>query len=95
MKERDAYVEKMKATLDEWNAEIDKLSARMKSAEAGTMIEYEKTKANLTEQRDEAIQQLDRLQSASEEAWQDMRKGFEAAFDSIAKAFSSATDRYK
>jgi len=67
----------------------------MKSAEADAKVEYAKTKANLTKQRDEAIQQLDKLQSASEEAWQDMRKGFESAFNSMVKAFTSAADRYK
>jgi putative heme iron utilization protein len=95
MKERDAYVEKMKANLDVWNAELDKLSAKMKASEADARIEYQKTIANLTRQRDEGIQQLDKLQAATEDAWQDMRKGFESAFNNISKAFGAAMDRYK
>ena len=44
MNERDAYVEKMKAKLDEWNAELDRLSAKMSAAEADANLEYQKTK---------------------------------------------------
>lgn len=40
MSEKDAYVEKMKAKLDEWNAEIDKLQAKAKQAEADAEIQY-------------------------------------------------------
>ena len=35
------------------------------------------------------------MQSATEDAWQDMRKGFESAFNNIYKAFNAAADRYK
>jgi len=95
MNERDAYVEKMKAKLDEWNAELDQLSAKMSAAEADANLEYQKTKKQLIKQRDEAIQRLDSLQSASENAWQDMRKGFESAWGIMGKTFSDAMDRFK
>ena len=95
MNERDAYVEKMKAKLDEWNAELDRLSAKMSTAEADANLEYQKTKKQLIKQRDEAIQRLDSLQSASENAWQDMRKGFESAWGIMGKTFSDAMDRFK
>ena len=32
MIDRDAYVEKMKANIDKWNSEIDKLQASAKEA---------------------------------------------------------------
>jgi DNA repair ATPase RecN len=95
MSERDVYVEKMKAKLDEWNAELEKLSARMSTAEADAKLEYQKMKKHLIEQRDEATQRLDKLQSASENAWQDMRKGFESAWGIMGKTFVDAVDRFK
>ena len=42
MSERDAYVEKMKAKLDEWNAEIDRLEAKARGAEADARLRYNK-----------------------------------------------------
>ncbi len=42
MSKKDAYVEKTKAQIDEWNAEIDKLQAVMRKADADAKIKYEK-----------------------------------------------------
>ena len=39
---RDAYVQKLKAKMDEWNAEIDKLAAKADQADAETKIKYHK-----------------------------------------------------
>ena len=38
---RDAYVEKMKAKLDEWNADIAKLEAQAKQKEADARVSYQ------------------------------------------------------
>ena len=46
---RDAYVQKLKAQLDEWNADINKLEAKSHQAEAGAKIEYHKRIADLRE----------------------------------------------
>ena len=35
IEKRDAYVQKLKAQLDEWNADINKLEAKSDQAEAG------------------------------------------------------------
>ena len=40
--DRDAYVEKTKAKLDEWNSQIDKLQAQAKAAETENKANYEK-----------------------------------------------------
>ena len=51
---RDDYVEQMKAKLDEWNAEIDKLQAQAKDAEEEAKEKYEAQLAEMRKQRDEA-----------------------------------------
>ena len=35
---REQYEEKMKAQLQEWNAELDKMQAKLKQADAGTRL---------------------------------------------------------
>lgn len=95
MSTRDAYVEKMKATLNEWNAELSKLEAQAASAQADAKLRYEKQMKALREQREEARAKLRELESASDAAWQDMQRGYEAAWSSMTRAWSDAMKRFK
>ena len=58
MIDRDAYVEKVKANIDQWNAEIDKLQANAREAQADAKIQYEKQLADMRKQRDEALEKM-------------------------------------
>ena len=93
--DRDAYVEKMKAMIDQWNAEIGKLEARTREAQADAKIEYEKQLATLREQRDAAETQMDKARKASEAAWSDMQQGFVKAWEDISRAATDAMNRYR
>ena len=95
MVDRDAYVQKMKARLDEWNAEIDRLSAKAAASQADAKLEYDKQIEALKKQRDEAGQRLNELQSVSEDAWEDMRAGVDAAWDKMTDALDTAASRFK
>jgi len=92
---RDAYVEKTKAMIDQWNAEIDKLEAKTRAAQADAKIEYEKQLATLREQRDAAEVQMDKARKASEAAWADMQAGFLKAWEDISDAANRAMNRYR
>ena len=52
MSTRDAYVEKMKANLDAWNASIDNLEAKARVAEADAQNTYNEQIEALRKQRD-------------------------------------------
>lgn len=95
MSKRSEYVEKMKVKLDEWNADIDKLEAQAKSAEAELKIEYREQLEALKQQRDEAKAKLQKLESASDEAWEDIKTGVETAWRSMSSALDSAISRFK
>lgn len=95
MSERDAYVAKMKAKLDEWNAEIQKFEARAQGASAEAKLKYEQQVAELKARRDEAARKLRELQDASAGAWETLREGTEAAWSVMAKAFKDAAERFK
>ena len=84
---RDAYVEKLKAKLDEWNAEIDRLQAKSKNAEADARIEYEQKVGELRRLRDDARERLDHLKGAGSDAWDEMRSGFQEFWDHATRAF--------
>mgnify|MGYP000314631334 CR=1 FL=1 len=95
MSNRDAYIEKMKARIDEWNADIAKLEARARQAEADMKIKYEEQLETMRQQREHAREKMHEIQHASEEAWESLRHGMESAWDSMTKAFRDAADRFK
>ncbi|MHB1214112.1 MAG: sll1863 family stress response protein [Thiobacillus sp.] len=95
MSTKEEFVRKMHAKLDQWNAEIDVLSAKADAAEAGARAEYHKQLETLRSKRDHARGKLDEVESASEAAWHDLKAGAELAWESVSEAIRSATARFK
>ena len=95
MSTRDAYVQKMKAALDEWNAELSRLEAKASAAKADARIKYNAQIESVRKQRDEGRAKLRELESASETAWRDMQRGFESAWEDINRAVHEALQRFK
>jgi chromosome segregation ATPase len=94
MSRKDEYVEKLKAQLDEWSAEIDVLEARLRQANADLHITYETEVEALKLKRDEAKVRLALVQESAGEAWQELRKGSDEAWESIKKAVAEARKKF-
>ncbi|KAA0009671.1 hypothetical protein F0A17_20405 [Billgrantia pellis] len=90
MNRRDEFIERMKAQLDEWNAEIDELAARARRAGAETQTRYREDIERLKRRRDETRQRLEALQFASEAAWESLREGLDDAWELMRKALRDA-----
>ncbi len=95
MTEKNAYIEKTKAQLDQWNAEIEKLKAKADEAQADTRIRYQDEVAKLQQRRDHAREQLAELQTAGDDAWDDVKDGFEKAWGSLSESLHKARERFK
>ena len=95
MTKRDDYVEKLKAQLDQWNVEVAKWEAKAKVAQAGARSEYEAQLEAFRRQRDQATEQLRKVQSASGEAWVEMVRGADEAWASMRKAFEKARSQFQ
>lgn len=91
---RDQYVKKMKAQLDEWNAEIEKLQAKAEKAEANARIEYDSQLRDLRKMRNDAQSKLSELQKAGDEAWDRLKEGFEGSWQSFQTAVNDARDAF-
>jgi chromosome segregation ATPase len=91
---RDAFVQKLKAQLDEGNAEIDKLEAKAGRAEADVKIRYQEEIEKLRQQQQSAQAKLEELQQANEDAWEDLKDGVVGAWDSLKGAFEKAKSRF-
>lgn len=92
---KEAYVEKLQAKMDEWNADIKKMEAKARQAEADSKITYEKELADLRAKRKDLEEKITRLQQSGEGAWQDLKVGIESAWHSLDNAMKSAASRFK
>ena len=93
--ERDAYVQKLKAKLDEWNAEIDMLAAKADQAEADAKIEYYRRLEDLRAKRSELEGKIAELQQAGEGAWEDLKEGLENSWEILKTSFSRAKSEFE
>jgi hypothetical protein len=83
---RDEYVQKLKAQVDQWNAQM----ATWEKASEEVKTKYLQQLDEARVRRDEAIAEMKRLQGASADAWTQMMKGAETAFNNMAQAFENA-----
>lgn len=91
---KQVYQQKLQAQLDEWSADIDKLKAKARQADADAQIDYNQEIENLKAYQAQANAKLSELKSASDDAWQDLKSGTEEAWKSLQTAIKSATDRF-
>ncbi len=72
MNKKDAYVEKLKAQLDIWKADIDKLEAKARKATADAKVMYEE---RIGEVRSKWEATKDKLMDIEDEdEWEDLKK---------------------
>jgi len=87
---KDVYVQKLKAKIDEWNAEIDKLSAKADQSQADLKLRYLEQIQGLKEERNKIEAKLEALQEAGESAWDELKEGLEDSFNIWKDSFSKA-----
>jgi hypothetical protein len=95
MSKRDAYIQKLHAKIDAWNADIDKLMAKAQQVEADSRIEYQQQIDALKQQRRKVENLLADLKQSGEGAWDDLKSGLDLAFESMNEAVRSAMTRFK
>lgn len=94
MVNREEYVAKLKAQVDQWNAEVAKWEAKTKEAQAGMRADAEKQLAAYRQQRDQALEHMSKVQNASGDAWKDLMRGAEDAWTKMREAFERASSHF-
>lgn len=94
MRMKQAHIGKIRARLNEWDAEIEKLTSQADEAGADARIRYQKQVSELKERQKEAQLKLDDMRKSGEDAWEDMKAGVENAWMSMEKAVKDATSRF-
>ena len=95
MSNRDEYVSRMKAKLEEWNADIDQLSAKASEVSADLKSEYAEQIEALKAKQAAARQKIEEFQQAGGSAWEDMKAGLDLAWTAVGEAIDSAKSRFK
>lgn len=95
MNQRDEYIEKLKQQLDQWNAEVAKWEDKTRQAQAGMRTEYEKQLQAYRRQRNQALEHMRRIQSASGEAWMELVRGADDAWAKMREAFEKARSHFQ
>lgn len=94
MSERDAYIEKAKAQLDQWNAEIDRIEARIREASADGETALRGMVQDLHGKRDALEQRLNETRQSGELAWSDLKAGMDSACKNLSDAIEEARSRF-
>ena len=94
MSKRDEYVEKMKAQLDQWNADVAKWEVKTREARAEARAEYEKGLEAFRQQRERAMPELRKVQTAAGDAWMELARGADEAWARMREAFDKASSRF-
>jgi len=87
---RDEYVRKLKEQIDQWNAQVAKWEAMSEEVKNKYLQQLDEVQVR----RDEAMQELRRVQGASAEAWTQMMGGADAAFKEMREAFERAVKAF-
>jgi hypothetical protein len=95
MATRDEYIAKLKQQLDQWNAEVAKWEDKAKQAGSGVKAEYDKHIVTVRQQRDQAMEQMKRVQAASGDAWKELMSGTDEAWGRMRDAFNRAREHFK
>ena len=90
MMNRDEYVQKLKAQIDQWNAEASRWEDKAKQGQAGMKAEYERQIGNFRAKSEEAMAELRRVQTASADAFAEMMRGADTAMRGMQEAFERA-----
>jgi hypothetical protein len=95
MEDKEAYIKKLQARMDGWNAEIDKLRAKAEKAKAESRIEFQNQIENLNQRRQAATNKLSDMREAGEGVWEDLKSGVQGVWDAMEEALKSARSRFK
>ncbi len=95
MNDKELYQQKMRARLDEWNAEVDKLKAKSSGASADVQLDVNRQIKLLERNIDEGKAKLAEITAAGEDAWESIKEGVESAWDALKSGVTDTAAKLK
>lgn len=94
MNEKDAYIEKAQAKIEEYVAKLDVLKAKTKGEGAELKIEAHEQIDKLEVKLDAIKSQLAETSDAAEDAWRDLSRRFEELADDLGASFKKFFEKH-
>jgi hypothetical protein len=91
---KDEFQKKLDTRLKELDAEIAKLREKGRDLKDEAKANWERKMADLEPKREAARAKLAEVAHSSAEAWKDVQKGAQAAWDELDKAFRDASKEF-
>ena len=95
MTNRDEYVEKLKAQLDQWTAQLATCESAAREATSEAKMELEKQIGIMRSRLDDMVFRVELLKGASTDAWQEIARGADEARKTMQDAFEKARCHFK
>ena len=95
MSQKELHEQKMEAQLAEWKAELDKVKAGMRKADAEARLRLEKESEALSAKIESGKAKLSEIRKQSGDAFQELKDGAAEAFKHLGDASSKAADKFK
>jgi hypothetical protein len=95
MTNRDEYVEKLRAQLDQWYSQMATWEAATRGTTAEAKIELEKQMGIMKSRADDLVFRMELLKGASADAWQEIARGADEARKTMQDAFEKARFHFK
>ena len=91
---KDAYIAKLRAQLDEWGTEIDKLKAKADKAGADIQLEYHRQVDELRAMQATANQKLTELRESSEHTWENIKENVDIKWNSLGDKLKAVASKF-
>jgi len=88
--EKQAYQDRLKARIEQWEGRIEELAARARRAEVDLRERLSSEESGLREQLSEARSRLRELIEASEDGWEEIKAGAERIWVDVREAWERA-----
>ena len=91
---QDEYVAKLKAQIDQWNAQLKDWEAKAAQAQDRLREQYLQQLGQVAAQRERVLVELRRVQGASLDAWHDLVRGADQAWKSMHESLERARSEF-
>jgi chromosome segregation ATPase len=92
---KKSYLAKLAGQLNDLDKKLNELKAKAASSAGTVKADYEKAVDELLGKRKEAEEHLQKLKTASEEGWKELKKGTRKAIESMTKSIDNAIRKFK
>jgi hypothetical protein len=95
MSTKEAYKQKVNAELELAQAKLVEFKAEVKNSAADVRMKYNEHLDELQKMVDTTKEKLTGLDSAGEDAWEDLKEGIEGAWTTLGNALKDTADKFK